>query len=45
MHMKVTKKLNFELTPSQEKFLVFLAFIGTGLAGYFFTHYIFLLGP
>jgi hypothetical protein len=44
MHMKDTKKLNFELPPGQEKFLGFLCFLGAGLAGYFLTHCVVLLG-
>ena len=37
--MRFTKKLNFELSPDHERFLTFLCFLGSGLIGYFLTHF------
>ncbi|MGD0405845.1 MAG: hypothetical protein ABSB10_04255 [Candidatus Bathyarchaeia archaeon] len=41
--MGLRKKLNFELSPDQEGFLMFVCFLGSGLIGYFLTHFMGLL--
>ncbi len=36
--MGLRKKLNVELSPDQEGFLLLLCFVGSGLIGYILTH-------
>jgi hypothetical protein len=36
--MSLRKKLNFELSPNQEGFLMLICFLATGLIGYFLSH-------